>query len=205
MTVPSIINIPGTLLKATKTKFYIDYRSQGSQENNSGGEVVLQNAPPIWRGSITFSATGRDIDQWMALRDELQGRLNAARIPMLDARKMPNDLNNYFGSAPVVDAPQPGEGTFEIEHGTVPYTPFVGQLVSIDDNPYRLLGVLQLTSTTTRLRVSPKLRAEPQNGVVDFLPYGLFKLVADDTGTFDTTYTDHNLITFAFEEYWPRA
>jgi len=205
MPVPTITQLPGSLLKLTRSRFWVDYRSQGSQQSTSGSSVVLNNGPPIWRASLTITATGRDIDTLLAYRDIAKGRLNALRISMLDARHMPADRNNFFGTMAATRRSEPATGVMWVDHRSCPYPLFEGQIVSYDDYPYRIVRAVQQSAFETRLTLNRSLINEiPVNADVSTLPYGLFKFESDDSGAAETSFTDHLLINWQMVEHWPR-
>jgi hypothetical protein len=202
-----IITVQRSLMISTTFDWDIDWRGKSTGDTNAGGSEVIYGNFPRWIGTPQLGLCQEVIPQWRALRAAARGRVNAYRIPLIDAfsyaRKMTAKIYDLQGikgvgglnfTTQTATEFQPfmlvksavAKGATSVVVDTSPvsdYTPQVGEVLSNKDWPFIVTEVYPTGANEYTLTVEPPFREAILEGeMIDIIPYGIFKVTSDTSG-----------------------
>lgn len=190
-----IITVPIALMRTIRVDWDIDWRNRSAGAANSGLNQVVSAGIPRFIGAPTLRLHGDAIGQWRALRDAAQGQRHVYRIPMMDptaydyAKRLPRTVSWRDGSVfdegvgfalePIyrtVGYSAVGDTEIVIRDAGRPIPLRVGQILSYDDWPFRVISKIGNSDGDWVCQVAPAIRKSiPSNSIIQAIGTGLFQ------------------------------
>ncbi len=194
----AIITMPASINKRLSAiDWDIDWRTQPSPEGTDGNSRVMVGGFPRWVGSLNLTLFRDDILTWRATRAQAKGRLGLYRVIMVDPIvPVPIEGQPWGNGQPWANGlPWVGESFWVVETAaargatsvrvTIPTdapVPKVGQIVSHDDWPTRVVAASLASGVWTLTIDRPLMAAAQINDTIDLRAKGVFEASDDAAG-----------------------
>lgn len=201
----NVVTLRYDLLRTVDLDWSLDWRNRSSGTAADGSNQIVALGFPRWIGSTKLRLPPSLIGAYQAARDASQGLMNVWRVPMTDPvtldrevalrtrkKALPFGLDTGSGPRfaegcgfqwdPILVAPdgaKKGDTSIVLEGEFLA----VGQVVSYQDWPFRILSVRSEASGRKRCTVAPAVRVDvPAGGIVQAIGHGLFQLADAESG-----------------------
>lgn len=189
-----IVTVPRDLMRATLLDWDIDWGGQTAGVTSGNMTQTTLNAFPRWIGFLSLRARREVLLSWRALRDAAQGKVNLYRLPLIDpvAYAPPvagvpfsNGAGFAEGALFLADpfctlalAASAGATTLVFNTASTSVAPVVGQVMSIDDWPFRIVSITSIDGDLMTVQIAMPLRAAADAGSMAMMQAtGLFEVV----------------------------
>jgi hypothetical protein len=217
-----VVNVPLSLMRQASVEWDIDWRGQSAGERTDGSSGVIHNEFPRWVGAPSLKLRAELMARWRAIRWQAQGRVGLYRVPMLDpaifrpgmtapspdwvgdgvpfAAGQRYSVGSGFDYVPWVAAAAAATACDTSVIVSVPdaqHLPRVGQILSHDDFPFGVAGVISLGGGDYQLEVARLWSNIAVGDQISLIGTGLFELVSGDTGR--PVYGNEMVATFSVQ------
>ena len=213
------IIVPRVLMMATSCDWDIDWGGQSAGEDTARGDTVVYNRFPRFVGSPKMTLPRDVIGHWRALRWQMQGRVHAWSIPMLDEvsyawsrSTWQADWQAYVADQYIEPRPQvsivgafpAGSSSIVVDETAADEPLRIGAIYSVADWPFVVTGRSGSGAAVT-LQVQRLAQAVSDGDLVDLYARGLFVSTSDTMGNPAYTRARQTAVDLSFVEWITRV